>query len=191
VRNDATRPSSDGGTPNIKTQLTVIASANTGEILERSANEDARPPSIQQAMVREVPPEAAETSTFAKSETEKLTRAEMEAPTTGDASTLQSRNRAAQSTLGVFLLLSLGLPGVSILAWLVIKDTALGEQLLSNHLPLKRAGDMSYDNECDDRRQADWLDDFLATWRQSLTEQNSVFAPAGQARLNRSNSRVP
>ena len=37
ARNDATRPSSDDGTPNIKTQLTVIASANTGETLEGSA----------------------------------------------------------------------------------------------------------------------------------------------------------
>ena len=92
----------------------------------------------------------------------------------------------AVTALGVFLFLSLGLPGVSILAWLLIKDTALGEQLVSNHLPLKRAGDLSDNTErlvtrFDDRRQADWLDDFLANWRQSLTERNSVFASAGKA----------
>jgi hypothetical protein len=185
ARNDATRPASDdGGTPNIKTQLTVIASANTGEI-QRSAKEDARSPSIQQAMVREVPPEAAETSTFAKSETEKLTRAEMEAPTTDDANTFRSRKRTAQSSaaLGVFLFLSLGLPGVSILAWLVIKDTALGAQLVGNHRPRKQARDLSSNNQrlvsrSDDRM--DWLDDFLANWRQSLTAR-SAFASARKA----------
>ena len=187
ARNDATRPSSDDGTPNIKTQLTVIASANTGETLEGSAREDARSRSIQQAILREVPPAAAETSTFAKSETGKLTRAETEARTTDDTSAVQSRKRTAQSpaviTLEVFLLLSLGLPGVSILAWLVIKDTALGAQLVSNHLPLKRAGDLTSNNErlvsrFDDR--ADWLDDFLANWRQSLTAR-SEFASARKA----------
>jgi hypothetical protein len=187
ARNDATRPSSDDGTPNIKTQLTVIASANTGETLEGSAREDARSRSIQQAILREVPPAAAETSTFAKSETGKLTRAETEARTTDDISAVQSRKRTAQSpaviTLEVFLLLSLGLPGVSILAWLVIKDTALGAQLVSIHLPLKRAGDLTSNNErlvsrFDDR--ADWLDDFLANWRQSLTAR-SEFASARKA----------
>jgi D-alanyl-D-alanine carboxypeptidase len=186
ARNDATRPSSDDGTPNIKTQLTVIASANTGETLEGSAREDARSRSIQQAILRKVPPAAAETSTFAKSETEKLTRAETEARTTDDTSAVQSQ-RTAQSpaviTLEVFLLLSLGLPGVSILAWLVIKDSALGAQLVSNHLPLKRAGDLTSNNErlvsrFDDR--ADWLDDFLANWRQSLTAR-SEFASARKA----------
>jgi hypothetical protein len=186
ARNDPTRPSSDDGTPNIKTQLTVIASANTGETLEGSAREDARSRSIQQAILRKVPPAAAETSTFAKSETGKLTRAETEARTTDDTSAVQSQ-RTAQSpaviTLEVFLLLSLGLPGVSILAWLVIKDTALGAQLVSNYLPLKRAGDLTSNNErlvsrFDDR--ADWLDDFLANWRQSLTAR-SEFASARKA----------
>src|SRR4029077_2826450 len=53
ARNDATRPSSDDGTPNIKTHLTVIASANTGETIEGSAREAARSRSIQQAILRE------------------------------------------------------------------------------------------------------------------------------------------
>ena len=187
ARNDATRPSSDDGTPNIKTQLTVIANANTGETLEGSAREDAHSRSIQQAILREVPPAAAETSTFEKSETGKLTRAETEARTKDDTSAVQSRKRTAQSagviTLEVFLLLSLGLPGVGILAWLVIKDTALGARLVSIHLPLKRAGDLTSNNErlvsrFDDR--ADWLDDFLANWRQSLTAR-SEFASARKA----------
>jgi hypothetical protein len=108
-------------------------------------------------------------------------------PLTDDTSAVQSRKRTAQSpaviTLEVFLLLSLGLPGVSILAWLVIKDTALGAQLVSIHLPLKRAGDLTSNNErlvsrFDDR--ADWLDDFLANWRQSLTAR-SEFASARKA----------
>jgi hypothetical protein len=179
----AGQPSLDGGTPNIKTQLTVIAGANTGEILERVSREDAGSQTIQQAIVREVPPETADTSTFAKSETNKLTRAEMEARTTDDTSTVESSKRTGQSpavtALGVSLVLSLGLLGVSLLAWRLIKDTALGG-------PLNRAGDLSDNNErpvthFDDRRQADWLDDFLANWRQSLTERNSVFASAGKA----------
>ena len=92
-------------------------------------------------------------------------------------------NRPRVITLEVFLLLSLGLPGVSILAWLVIKDTALGAQLVSIHLPLKRAGDLTSNNErlvsrFDDR--ADWLDDFLANRRQSLTAR-SEFASARKA----------
>ena len=157
--------------------------ANTGEILERVAREDARSQTIQPAIVREVPPEKADTSTFAKSETNKLTRAEMETRTTDDTSTVESSKRTDQSpavtALGVSLVLSLGLLGVSLLAWRLIKDTALGG-------PLNRAGDLSDNNErpvthFDDRRQADWLDDFLANWRQSLTERNSVFASARKA----------
>jgi D-alanyl-D-alanine carboxypeptidase len=183
ARNDGTQRSLDGGTPNIKTQLTVIAGANTGEILERVAREDARSQTIQPAIVREVPPEKADTSTFAKSETNKLTRAEMEARTTDDTSTVESSKRTDQSpavtALEVFLVLSLGLLGVSLLAWRLIKDTAPGG-------PLNRAGDLSDNNErpvthFDDRRQADWLDDFLANWRQSLTGRNSVFASARKA----------
>jgi hypothetical protein len=178
ARNDVTLPSPDVGTPNIKKQATVIASASAGEILAQSA---------QQAMVHGAPPEATETSIFAKNETERLIRAEAEARTTDDTSSVQLRERIAESPrvppLAVFLFLSLGLPGVSILAWLVIKDSALGAQLVSNHLPLKRAGDLTSNNErlvsrFDDR--ADWLDDFLANWRQSLTAR-SEFASARKA----------
>jgi len=155
ARNDVTLPSPDVGTPNIKKQATVIASASAGEILAQSA---------QQAMVHGAPPEATETSIFAKNETERLIRAEAEARTTDDTSSVQLRERIAESPrvppLAVFLFLSLGLPGVSILAWLVIKaDTARGERLV---------------DRLDEQSQADWIDDFLANWRQSLTRPNSV-----------------
>ena len=115
-------------------------------------------------MVHGAPPEATETSIFAKNETEKLIRAETEARTTDDTSSVQLRERIAKSPrvppLAVFLFLSLGLPGVSILAWLVIKaDTARGERLV---------------DRLDEQSQADWIDDFLANWRQSLTRPNSV-----------------
>jgi hypothetical protein len=144
------------GTPNIKKHPTVIASANAGEILvEQSA---------QQAMVHGAPPKATETSIFAKNETERLIRAEAEARTTDDISSVQLRERIAESPrvppLAVFLFLSLGLPGVSILAWLVIKaDTARGERLV---------------DRLDEQSQVDWIDDFLANWRQSVTRPNSV-----------------
>ena len=188
--NDGTQPSPEVGTPAIKTQPTVIASATVGGILERSAKEDAPSPSIQQAMVQnsdaaevddqavephppiriawpvpvpEVPPEAAETSIFAKNKTVRLVRAEAEARTTDDTSTVQRERTAVsprETPSVVFLFLSLALPGACILAWLLIRaDTN------------KRLVD-----RLDDQRQADWIDDFLANWRQSLTTRNSVLA---------------
>jgi hypothetical protein len=217
ARVDGTRPSPDVGTPTIKTQLMVIASATAGETLERSAEEDTPSPPIQQVMVRnsdasevddqaveprppsrivwpvpvsEVPQGTAQTSPFAKNETVKLVRSEAEARTTDDTSTVQPRERTTESLrvtpLVVILFLSLGLPGACILAWLVIKaDTARAEQLVRNHLPLKRTCDLGYNNKglvdrLDDQRQVDWIDDFLANWRQSLTTRNSVFASARQ-----------
>ena len=190
ARNDVTLPLPDVGTPAIKTQPTVIASATVGGILERSAKEDAPSPSIQQAMVQnsdaaevddqavephppiriawpvpvpEVPPEAAETGIFAKNKTVRLVRAEAEARTTDDTSTVQRERTAVsprETPSVVFLFLSLALPGAGILAWLLIRaDTN------------KRLVD-----RLDDQRQADWIDDFLANWRQSLTTRNSVFA---------------
>jgi hypothetical protein len=150
VRNDVTVPSLEVGAPNVKTQPTVIASANAGEILAQSG---------QQAMVRRDLPEATETSSFAKNETERLIRAEEEARATDDTSRVRPREPIAESPrvtpLVVFFSLSLGLPGLSFLAWLVIKaDTARGERLV---------------DRLDERNQADWIDDFLANWRQSLT----------------------
>jgi hypothetical protein len=190
ARNDGTQPSPDVGTPTITTQPTVIASATVGGILQRSAKEDAPSPSIQQAMVQnsaaaevddqaveprppsriawpvpasQVPPEVAEASIFAKNKAVRMVRAEAEARTTDDASTVQRERTAVsqrETPLVVFLFLSLALPGASILAWLLIKaDTN------------KRLVD-----RLDDQRQADWIDDFLANWRQSLTTRNSVFA---------------
>jgi D-alanyl-D-alanine carboxypeptidase len=148
VRNDITLSSRDVGPLNIQTQPTIAASANAGETLEQSA---------QHAMVRGAPREAAETSIFAKNETERLILADAEAQTTDDISSVQPRERIAESPrvsrVVVFLFLSLGLPGVSILAWLVIKaDTARGKRLI---------------DRLDEQSQADWIDDLLANWRQS------------------------
>jgi D-alanyl-D-alanine carboxypeptidase len=159
VRNDVTLSSREVGAPNIKTQPTVIASANAGEILAQSG---------QQAMVRGAPPEPPEPSIFAKNETENLIRAEAEARSADDTSRVRRREPIAESPrvtrLVVFLCISLGLPGVSILAWLVIKaGTARGERLV---------------DRLNERSQADWIDDFLANWRQSLTRPNAVFASA-------------
>jgi hypothetical protein len=154
ARNDVTPPSPDVGTPNIATHSTQIASADASEILEQGA---------QQPTARGVPPEVAATSVFAKNETERLIRAESEARTTDDTSTVQPRERTSElpraRPLIVFLFLPFGLAAVSILAWLVIKDdVARGERLV---------------HRLDEQCQADWIDDFLANWRQSLTGQNS------------------
>jgi hypothetical protein len=212
ARNDDGRPAPDVGTPTLKTQPMVIASATAGETRERSAGEDTPSPSIQSVMVRnsdapevddraveprppirivwpvpvsEVPPEVP-TSPFAKNESVKLIPAEAEPQTTDDTSTVQPHERTTESRhvtpSVVFLILSLGLPGAGILAWLVIKaDTARGEQLVRNHLH----GNLGYNgrrlvDHLDDQRQVDWIDDFLANWRQSLTARNSVFASARQ-----------
>jgi hypothetical protein len=118
-------------------------------------------------MARGVPREAAATSIFAKNGAERLIRAEAEARTTDDTSTVQPRDRTAESPrvtpLIVFPFLSFGLAAVSILAWLFI---ARGERLV---------------DRLDEQSQADWIDDFLANWRQSLTRPNSVLASAGKA----------
>jgi len=157
VRNDVTVSSLEVSATNIKTQPTVIASANAGEILAQSG---------QQAMVGGPPLEATETSSFAKNDTERLIRAEPEAGATDDTSHVRQREPIAASPrvarLVVFLSISLGLPGVSFLAWLVIKaGTARGERFV---------------DRLNERSQADWIDDFLLNWRQSLTKPNAVFA---------------
>jgi D-alanyl-D-alanine carboxypeptidase len=90
-----------------------------------------------------------------------------EAPATVDTSRVRPREPVAVSPrvtpLVVFLTFLLGLLGV-ILARLVIKaGTARGERLV---------------DRSDERSQADWIDDFLANWRQSLTRPNAVFASA-------------
>ncbi len=90
-------------------------------------------------------------------------RAEPEARTPDDTSTVQPRERTTESApvrpLIVFLFLPFGLATASILAWLVMKDdVARGECLV---------------HRSDKQSQADWIDDFLANWRQSLTGPNS------------------
>jgi D-alanyl-D-alanine carboxypeptidase len=111
ARNGVTLPSPDVGTPNIATHSTQIASADASEILEQGA---------QQPTARGVPPEVAAISVFAKNETERLIRAESEARTTDDTSTVQPRERTSElpraRPLIVFLFLPFGLAAVSILA---------------------------------------------------------------------------
>jgi hypothetical protein len=125
----------------------------------------------------------AEASTFATNATVKLVRAEGESQGTNYTSTVQPRERTTESprvTLFVVLLfLALALPGAGILAWLVIKaDTARGKLLVRHRLPFERTSE-EYNNKrpahhLGDERQADWIDDFLVNWRQSLTTQNGA-----------------
>lgn len=150
-----TESSPDVG-PNIKAQPTLVASANAGEILGQSA----------QATVRGAPREATDPSVFAKNET-RLIRTDVGARTTDDTGDLQTRQQIVNSmrvkSSVVFLFLSLGFSGVSILAWLIVKtDTAHGKR------PACRL---------DEQSRADWIDHFLTNWRQSVTRPNSMFAP--------------
>jgi hypothetical protein len=100
---------------------------------------------------------ASEADPIAKVDTEKAAR-----PAEG---TTGSRPIAR---LAVLLFLLLGLPGAGILAWIVIRaDHARGAQIAGEHLRPRRAGGRSYDNKprvgnLDSRREADWLDSFLA-----------------------------
>jgi hypothetical protein len=70
--------------------------------------------------------------------------------------------------LAVLLFLLLGLPGAGILAWIVVRaDNVRGAQLAGEHLRPRRADGRSYNNKrrvgnLDNRREADWLDSFLA-----------------------------
>ena len=70
--------------------------------------------------------------------------------------------------LAVLLFLLLGLPGAGILAWIVVRaDKVRGAQLAGEHLRPRRADGRSYNNKrrvgnLDNRREADWLDSFLA-----------------------------
>jgi hypothetical protein len=108
VRNDATQSSSEVGALNIKTQPTVIASANAGEIVDQSG---------QQATVRGAPPEATETIIFSKNKTERLIRAETDARATNDTSRVRPEPIVASppvTPLVVFLSFSLGLPAISV-----------------------------------------------------------------------------
>lgn len=89
--------------------------------------------------------------------------------------------------LAVLIFLSFGLPGAGILAWLVMRaDNARGEQFTASHVRLNRAEDPRSRNQRrararDNRREADWLDDFLADLAEQPTpaRRNAGRAPAG------------
>lgn len=70
--------------------------------------------------------------------------------------------------LAVLIFLSFGLPGAAILAWLVMRaDNARGGQFAPSGVRRREADDRRSGNDRrargrDSRREADWLDDFLA-----------------------------
>jgi hypothetical protein len=70
--------------------------------------------------------------------------------------------------LAVLFFLSFGLPGAGILAWLVMRaDNRRGEQFAASRLDANRAEERRSRNQKRERglkhkREADWLDDFLA-----------------------------
>ena len=70
--------------------------------------------------------------------------------------------------LAVLIFLSFGLPGAGILAWVVMRaDNTRGEQLAGTHFHATGADDRRSENKrrargLDNRREAAWLDNFLA-----------------------------
>ena len=80
----------------------------------------------------------------------------------------RSGGTSRMGQLAVLIFLSFGLPGAGILAWVVMRaDNVRGEQLAGTHLHATGADDRRSENKrrargLDDRREAAWLDDFLA-----------------------------
>jgi hypothetical protein len=128
----------------------------------------------------ETPAPAAENSADAKTQTALLLPAEADsiaadADPIAKVDTERTVREVERTTgprpiarLAVFLFLLVGLPGAGILAWIVIRaDNARGAQLAGEHLRRRRADGRSYSNKrrsggLDNRREADWLDSFLA-----------------------------
>jgi hypothetical protein len=168
------------------------ASAPSIEVLRvRNANEPqfSEPATEPRAPVRvvwpvaqasETPAPPGESSADAKIQTALLAPAEADALAAEadpiakvDAErTARPAERAAGSRpiarLAVFLFLLVGLPAAGILAWIVIRaDNARGAQLTGEHLRPRRAdgrrnNNMRRSGGLDNRREADWLDSFLA-----------------------------
>ncbi len=143
----------------------VVATSET----EAPASESSVDAKTQTALLlpAEIDAIANEADPIAKVDTEKTVR-----PAEG---TTGSRPIAR---LAVFLFLLLGLPGAGILAWIVIRaDHARGAQLAGGHLRPRTADGRRYGNKrrsggLDNRREADWLDSFLAR----LAEQPAASA---------------
>ncbi len=129
------------------------------------------------------------TETVAKNESVKHASSEAGPPMAGDTASdaVKPRERTTESLrimpLTVFLFLSLGLPGASVIAWLVIRsDTARSEQ---RSLDLNETNDLSYDIKrlpalLDDQREPDWVENFhterIQSPRMSLPPANALVA---------------
>jgi hypothetical protein len=109
----------------------------------------------------------------AKDQTALLVRPEPDVPASAGTETAASPGEGPSGAsrvgkLAVLFFLSFGLPGAGILAWLMMRaDTRRGERSAVSHPRTNRAEDRRSKNQrrahgFEDKREADWLDDFLA-----------------------------
>ena len=108
-----------------------------------------------------------------KDQTALLVRPEPDVATSPDTEVAASPSEGTSGAsrvgkLAVLFFLSFGLPGAGILAWLVMRaDNARGEQFAARRPRANRADDRRSRHQrrargVENRREADWLDDFLA-----------------------------
>ncbi len=155
-----------------------------------------RPPVrvVWPALVSEAQP-AAVSKTDTKDQTALLVRPEPDVPASASAESAAAPGEGASGAshvgkLAVLIFLTFGLPGAGILAWLVMRaDNARGEQFAATHLRRSGADDRRANNKRNarglyDRREADWLDGFLADLAEHPTTavRNADHASVGRGR---------
>ena len=154
--------------------IEVIRVRNSNEIPVGDQADAPRAPVrvVWPSPVSEVRPAPAVSKVDAKDQSALLVRPEADATVSADAQSAAEPSEEASGAsrvgkLAVLIFLAFGLPGAGILAWLVMKaDNARGEQFAANHLRRSGADDRRSTNKRRarspyDRREADWLEDFL------------------------------
>jgi hypothetical protein len=180
-----------GSAPSPSIEVLRVRNANEPQVSE-PATEPRAPVRVvwPVAPTSETAAPASESSADAKTQTALLLPAEIDS-IANEADPIakvdpEKTARPAEATTGsrpiarlaVLLFLLLGLPGAGILAWIVIRaDRARGAQLAGGHLRSRPADSRRYGNkrrpgDLDNRREADWLDSFLAR----LAEQPTASA---------------
>jgi hypothetical protein len=160
----------DGSSPSIE----VIRVRNSNEIPVGDQADAPRAPVrvVWPSPISEVRPAPAVSKVDAKDQSALLVRPEADATVSADVQSAAEPGAEASGAsrvgkLAVLIFVSFGLPGAGILAWLVMKaDNARGAQFAANHLRRsgadgRRSTNKRHARGANDRREADWLDDFL------------------------------
>ena len=160
----------DASSPSI--ELIRVRNSNELQVGDQAAGP--RPPVrvVWPIPVSEVQP-AEVSKADAKEQSARMVRPEADAAVNAGTESAARAGEGADGSsrmgqLAVLIFLSFGLPGAGILAWVVMRaDNVRGGQLAGTHLHATGADDRRSENKrrargLDDRREAAWLDDFLA-----------------------------